>query len=65
MAILYVASETSELEPFANMLTGLRKLKWPLDTPSKASSRAAASCSLLMVAVLSWPRVPSKSPFAQ
>jgi adenosylhomocysteine nucleosidase len=31
MAILYVASETSELKPFAAMLTGLRKLKWPLD----------------------------------
>jgi nucleoside phosphorylase len=31
MAILYVASEASELKPFANMLTGLRKLKWPID----------------------------------
>ncbi len=31
MAILYVASEAAELQPFANMLTGLRKLKWPLD----------------------------------
>lgn len=31
MAILYVASEASELEPFAEMLTGLRKLKWPID----------------------------------
>jgi adenosylhomocysteine nucleosidase len=31
MAILYVASEASELKPFAAYLTGLRKLKWPLD----------------------------------
>lgn len=31
MAILYVASEAMELEPFAGRLTGLRKLKWPID----------------------------------
>jgi adenosylhomocysteine nucleosidase len=31
MAILYVASEAAELKPFANLLTGLRKLKWPVD----------------------------------
>lgn len=31
MAILYVASEALELEPLAKLLTGLRKLKWPLD----------------------------------
>jgi adenosylhomocysteine nucleosidase len=31
MAILYVASESMELEPFAERLTGLRKLKWPID----------------------------------
>jgi hypothetical protein len=31
MAILYVASEASELRPFAAMLTGLRKLNWPID----------------------------------
>lgn len=31
MAILYVASEASELRPFASMLTGLRKLSWPVD----------------------------------
>jgi nucleoside phosphorylase len=31
MAILYVASEAAELQPFANMLTALRKLKWPVD----------------------------------
>jgi adenosylhomocysteine nucleosidase len=31
MAILYVASEASELKPFAGYLTGLRKLSWPLD----------------------------------
>jgi adenosylhomocysteine nucleosidase len=31
MAILYVASEAAELKPFANLLTGLRKLKWPID----------------------------------
>lgn len=31
MAILYVASEASELKPFASLLTGLRKLKWPID----------------------------------
>jgi adenosylhomocysteine nucleosidase len=31
MAILYVASEAAELKPFADQLTGLRKLKWPLD----------------------------------
>lgn len=31
MAILYVASESSELQPFAQMLTGLRKVNWPLD----------------------------------
>ena len=31
MAILYVAGEAAELKPFATALTGLRKLKWPLD----------------------------------
>ena len=31
MAILYVASEASELEPFARLLSGVRKLKWPVD----------------------------------
>ncbi len=31
MAILYVASEAAELTPFADLLTGLRKLKWPVD----------------------------------
>jgi adenosylhomocysteine nucleosidase len=31
MAILYVASEAMELEPFAALLTGVRKLKWPID----------------------------------
>lgn len=31
MAILYVASEALELEPLAQTLTGLRKLKWPID----------------------------------
>lgn len=31
MAILYVAAEAFELEPFAQLLTGLRKLKWPID----------------------------------
>ncbi len=31
MAILYVASEAFELEPFAQLLTGVRKLKWPID----------------------------------
>ena len=31
MALLYVASEASELKPFAAMLTGLRKIKWPVD----------------------------------
>ena len=31
MAILYVASEASELEPFSLSLTGLRKLNWPVD----------------------------------
>jgi len=31
MAILFVASESSELRPFAALLTGLRKLKWPID----------------------------------
>ena len=30
MAILYVAAEALELEPLANLLTGLRKLKWPI-----------------------------------
>jgi adenosylhomocysteine nucleosidase len=30
MAILYVASEAAELEPMASLLTGVRKLKWPL-----------------------------------
>ena len=30
MAILYVAAERFELEPFAQLLTGLRKLKWPI-----------------------------------
>ena len=31
MAILYVAAEALELEPLAQLLTGLRKLKWPVD----------------------------------
>jgi nucleoside phosphorylase len=31
MAILYVAAEAMELEPFAALLTGVRKLKWPVD----------------------------------
>jgi adenosylhomocysteine nucleosidase len=31
MAILYVASLAMELEPFAALLTGVRKLKWPID----------------------------------
>lgn len=31
MAILYVAAEAFELQPFAELLTGLRKLKWPID----------------------------------
>jgi adenosylhomocysteine nucleosidase len=31
MAILYVASEASELKPLANLLTAPRKLKWPID----------------------------------
>lgn len=31
MAILYVASEALELEPLAQILTGVRKLKWPVD----------------------------------
>jgi len=31
MAILYVASDAMELEPFAAVLTGVRKLKWPID----------------------------------
>ncbi|MDQ2840966.1 MAG: hypothetical protein M3Y72_08010 [Acidobacteriota bacterium] len=30
MAILFVASEAAELKPFAGLLTGLRKLKWPI-----------------------------------
>jgi nucleoside phosphorylase len=31
MAILFVAAEAMELKPFANALTALRKLKWPVD----------------------------------
>ena len=31
MAILYVASEARELEYLADLLTGTRKLKWPID----------------------------------
>ncbi len=31
MAILYVAAEATELKPLAQMLTGLRKVKWPVD----------------------------------
>lgn len=31
MAILYVAAEAAELKPLAGVLTGLRKLKWPID----------------------------------
>jgi adenosylhomocysteine nucleosidase len=31
MAILYIAAEASELQPFAARLTGRRPLKWPLD----------------------------------
>lgn len=31
MAVLFVASEASELKPVAGRLTGLRALKWPLD----------------------------------
>ncbi len=30
MALLFVASEADELKPFAQSLTGLRKLSWPL-----------------------------------
>ncbi len=31
MAILYTAADSIELETFAQRLTGLRKLKWPID----------------------------------
>jgi adenosylhomocysteine nucleosidase len=31
MAILYVASDAAELKPLAGLLTGLRKLNWPID----------------------------------
>jgi adenosylhomocysteine nucleosidase len=31
MAILYVASEAAELKPLGALLTGLRKLNWPID----------------------------------
>lgn len=31
MAILFVAAEAMELKPFAESLTALRKLKWPID----------------------------------
>ena len=31
MAILYVASDAIELKPFAALLTGVRRLKWPID----------------------------------
>lgn len=31
MAILYVAAEAAELKPLGELLTGLRKLKWPID----------------------------------
>lgn len=31
MAILFVAAEAAELKPFARRLTGLKKVKWPLD----------------------------------
>ncbi len=31
MALLYIAAEPGELKPFAERLTGLRPLKWPLD----------------------------------
>jgi adenosylhomocysteine nucleosidase len=31
MALLYIAAEAAELKPFAERLTGLRPLKWPLD----------------------------------
>src|ERR1700745_3767115 len=31
MAFLYVAAEASELQPFTELLTGVRKLKWPVD----------------------------------
>ena len=31
MAILYVGAEAMEVEPFAASLTGVRKLKWPID----------------------------------
>jgi nucleoside phosphorylase len=30
MAILYVAADAAELKPFANRLTGLRALRWPV-----------------------------------
>jgi nucleoside phosphorylase len=30
MAIIFIAAEAAELTPFANRLTGLRPLKWPL-----------------------------------
>ena|ERR1700685_360100 len=31
MAVLYIASEASELKPFANLLTAFRKVNWPID----------------------------------
>lgn len=31
MAILYVAAEAAELDPFARLLAGVKKLKWPID----------------------------------
>src|SRR5437764_10895060 len=31
MAILYVAADAIDLKPFAALLTGVRKLKWPID----------------------------------
>jgi nucleoside phosphorylase len=31
MALLFIAAEARELKPFAERLTGLRALKWPLD----------------------------------
>ena len=36
MAILYIAAEANELKPFADRLTGLRPLKWPLDYAQEA-----------------------------
>lgn len=58
MAILYVASEGFELEPFAGLLTGVRKLNWPIDY---AVEGVWESRRLILVANGAGPRLAGRA----